>query len=493
MSAKIDVSVDGMKPVPDSIDEITPAWCEWALRQGGSIGKTTTITSAEVERFKDEDTGEINDGGGLTGAKLFIVTIKYGGEITGNEPSSIVGKIMFECKESASLPWRIILKLAGSWDLTSEDFWRTDIKFFRNILPIIKDKYKTPKVYYTGIVDKGNRNYFTSTILNKPCRVKTVSLMEDFKGWGTLTLDKLISGESMDFENCVACLKNLAVLHATFWGGNHSEIKNMFQRLSFMESTFKEQAHSKMVSRKRTKFACSTETIQKGLKVMIERWKDESYMSINESNKLMIPDWFSAETLEDGSYPILKDSSVLEMLNVCSERFPNFAKQVINPYLKIPMQTICHGDFQSGNHMYGKGENKGKIVAVDFQCVGMGMASGEVLAFICWTMPSRNFMHLAKCYHTALEENGIDNYPWEAFKKDLIIEIMENIMKTSMDFAERTMKKFDQMFGIFGDKFAGFKKFLEGGVCGMMFLLATDMYRRDKENFLNPETFDKNM
>ena len=52
---------------------------------------------------------------------------------------------------------------------------------------------------------------------------------------------------------------------------------------------------------------------------------------------------------------------------------------------------------------------------------------------------------------------------------------------------------FEQMFKIFGEKFEGFKKFLEGGVCGVGFILATDLYLKDKENFLNPEKFTLNI
>ena len=152
MSEKVDLSNDVTPEVPNSFDDVTPEWCEWALRKGGAIGEKVTVTEAVVERFKDEETGEVNDGGGLTGAKLMRIHLKYGGDITGKEPKSVVGKFMFECKDTTSLFWRILLKQAGSWDLTSEDFWRTDIKFYRSILPIIKEKYKAPEVYYTGII-----------------------------------------------------------------------------------------------------------------------------------------------------------------------------------------------------------------------------------------------------------------------------------------------------------------------------------------------------
>ena len=493
MSETNDVSNYIAPEVPNSFDDVTPEWCEWALRKGGTISETITVTEAVVERFKDEETGEINDGGGLTGAKLMRINLKYGGDVTGKEPKSVVGMVMFECKDTTSMFWRILLKLAGSWDLTSEDFWRTDIKFYRNILPIIKEKYKAPEVFYTGIIDKGNRNYLTSTILNKPCRVKTISLMEDLKDWGTLSLQKLVTTEALKFDDCAECLKNVAVLHATFWGNNHSDIRQMFQRLSFMESTFRPQAHSKMVFKKRKKFISSSESMQKGFKTMCDRWGGESYMSINKENTKMIPEWFTAQPLEDGSFPILKDPLVLEMLQVMSERFPEFAKSVLDKYLETPMQTVCHGDLQSGNHMFGTGKNNGKIVALDFQCVGMGMAATEVTAFTQSHMPSKFFMDLMKIYHTELLQNGVNDYPWEDFQKQCVMDVVENVMKTSMDFSEYTIKKFEQMFKIFGDKVEGFKKFLEGGVCGVGFILATDLYLKDKENFLNPEKFTINI
>ena len=100
-----------------------------------------------------------------------------------------------------------------------------------------------------------------------------------------------------------------------------------------------------------------------------------------------------------------------------SERFPEFAKSVLNEHLEKPMQTICHGDLQCGNHMFGTGINVGQVVAIDFQCVGMGMAAGVIVAFIQCHMPAKHFMDLIKIYHNALLENGVTNYNWEEFKK----------------------------------------------------------------------------
>ena len=491
MSAIRDNNISDENPVPESLDGITQGWCEWALRKGGIIGENTTVLKADVERFKDKETGEVNDGGGLTGAKLIRIRLSYGGHTKGDEPSSVVCKIMFGCRDTTALPWRILLKLTGAWDLTSEEFWRTDIKFFRHILPIIEDKYKAPKIYYTGMTDKGNRNFFASTILNMPCRVKTVTLMEDYEDWDTLPLAKLVKSQDMDPSVAASCLKNLAVLHASFWGENNSRIKTMFTKTAFMESTFRAQAHSKIVARKRLKFGATKLNIEKGTKIMTDRWQHDPYMCLMKENKTMIPDWFTAEPLENGSWPVLKDSLVQEMLTVCAERFPSFAKDVANPQLKRPMQTLIQGDFQSGNHMYGKGSNEGKVVALDFQCVGAGTVTGEIVPFLMITVPAKYFLGLSKEYHQALVDNGVTDYSWETFKRDLIIEVVENVMKTTSDYNEYTKEKFEQMFRIFGDKAEGFKLFLEGGVPATILLLATDIYLKDKDNFLITDSFDK--
>ena len=54
-------------------------------------------------------------------------------------------------------------------------------------------------------------------------------------------------------------------------------------------------------------------------------------------------------------------------------------------------------------------------------------------------------------YHTELLQNGVSDFPWEEFKKQCVMDVVENVMKTSMDFSEYTMKKFEQMFKIFGE------------------------------------------
>ena len=89
--------------VPNSFDDVTPEWCEWALRKGGTISETIPVTEVVDECFIDEDAGEINDGGGLTGAKLMRMNHEYGGDVTRKDKKSVVGKVMFESKDTVFL------------------------------------------------------------------------------------------------------------------------------------------------------------------------------------------------------------------------------------------------------------------------------------------------------------------------------------------------------------------------------------------------------
>ena len=485
---------DGNKPVPESFDEITPEWCQWALRKGGVIGANTNVVSAEIERFKSKETGEVDDGGGLTDAKMIRIMLKYGGEVKGNEPESAVGKIMFECVNKAAIHWRILNKITGEWDLTSDEFWRTDIKFYRHVIPVIGEKFSYPKVYYTGITDNGDRNFFTGTIMNKPCRVKTVTLMEDMKGWESITLEDSIVVRNVEPSDAAECLKNIAVLHAAFWGDNNSEVKQMFKRPAFAEQNYRGAAHSGRTAKRRKKFVSSTTSMQNELKKFMKNWRDHTYVAFKGEKIKGLPEWFHPEPLEDGSLPVLKDKAVLEMFGVFASRYPAFAQSVADPFMKQPLQTIGHGDYHAGNHMYGTGENKGRIVAFDFQMVGMELVTLELTTYLMYAVSMNQIMDLAKIYHNALLENGVTDYAWDAFKRDFLIMNMEVAVNSLVKFSEFSPKQFDKILKVFGDKHgAGLKRILEGGIIGFPILLATDIYLKDKENFLLPETFDKNI
>ena len=96
-----------MKEVPDSMEDITPKWCEMALKKEGMIDITTSVTNIDVKRLVNEDTGAI-DGGGLMEAQIIRIKLIYEDEHKSfKNPSSIIAKHMATgnnmCKGKISL------------------------------------------------------------------------------------------------------------------------------------------------------------------------------------------------------------------------------------------------------------------------------------------------------------------------------------------------------------------------------------------------------
>ena len=63
------------------------------------------------------------------------------------------------------------------------------------------------------------------------------------------------------------------------------------------------------------------------------------------------------------------------MLEVFIERIPDYYEHKLKKSLKKPLQTLVHGDFHGGNHMYGTDENEGKVIALDYQMFGKGFVA----------------------------------------------------------------------------------------------------------------------
>ena len=65
---------------------------------------------------------------------------------------------------------------------------------------------------------------------------------------------------------------------------------------------------------------------------------------------------------DEGSYDPLDDPMVQEMFQVMSERYPKFYELKAKEWVKRPPETIVHGDFHSGNNMFGIDENEGEVI-----------------------------------------------------------------------------------------------------------------------------------
>ena len=204
--------------VPNNIQDFTPKWCEWALKESQSIGSEVIIENVETKRLSDEASG-LSDGGGMTDALILRIKLSYCGKTSGKEPDTVIVKWFSNLTNNLALKWRLMFRMLGT-NLGSgleENIYRMDITFYRHIIPLIKDKFLHPKVYYTGIIDKGNRNFWNGTLMNKPCKLKTITLMEDMNdGWESLDFLRCFQRGGLDSVNNEACLRNIAILHAAF-------------------------------------------------------------------------------------------------------------------------------------------------------------------------------------------------------------------------------------------------------------------------------------
>ena len=139
--------------------------------------------------------------------------------------------------------------------------------------------------------------------------------------------------------------------------------KSIFE-ISKTERDYRPASHSKFQAIL-FKLNFSTDRINKYIsKLPGSEWKTSPLTSLKKDS--LVPHWLTVQPLEDGSLPIFGDEVVLEMLNVLAVKGPAYYTKKMKPFFKKPNQTILHGDFHAGNHMYGIQEHVGKIVAVDF-------------------------------------------------------------------------------------------------------------------------------
>ena len=89
--------------------------------------------------------------------------------------------------------------------------------------------------------DNGNSSFTQHVILNGPPQTKLVMIMEDLSHWKNAPPGYPISKEQM-----ILCLKNVAILHAKFWGLKDADTLNI--GIAKTEQDGRPAAH-KMLSR----------------------------------------------------------------------------------------------------------------------------------------------------------------------------------------------------------------------------------------------------
>ena len=79
--------------------------------------------------------------------------------------------------------------------------------------------------------DKGNNNFFQSVIMNKPSPVKSILVMEDLSDWKVKIVGTMLSQNEI-----ILCLKNIACMHARFWGEKKKDIDDFLKYVQKKEA-----------------------------------------------------------------------------------------------------------------------------------------------------------------------------------------------------------------------------------------------------------------
>ena len=82
------------------------------------------------------------------------------------------------------------------------------------------------------------------------------------------------------------------------------------------------------------------------------------------------------------------DRLVKDALAILASRIPKYNRLKLKYFIKKEPQTLLHGDFHGGNHMY---EEDGKIKSLDFQWIGGGLVVIEVFYLIMMSWGIHNF------------------------------------------------------------------------------------------------------
>ena len=484
----------GFIDVPTCLENITPKWCEQALKKGGVIDSSIKVMEIKTDRLVNDETGAL-DGGGMTLAQMIRIHFTYDSQ-TDDLPKTCVAKTLMtgELMFNLSLPFRMYMQ-AKYGSNTEEWFWRTDILFYQECLPLIKHVYSHPKIYYTAIMDGGDRGYYSEVIRSNPHKIRTITLMEDMKGWESQT----VGIHHPNFSETVAILKNVASLHGNFWGQKNKDVKEKFRPSPGSEMEVRNSYYSKKECKNRNKFLSTSSILKNKLSNFVKQWQSELTFSVKQSEAM--PEWLRTESASEGIERIfiLQNPSVLEMLDVFSERYSKFSTDYMKEFIELPPQTLVHGDFHNGNHMYqNNGDGSVKVVALDFQMVGTGMACSDLVKLLIWCRRHRNIseeIELVKEYYEALANFEIENYSYEDMKRDFVFAALEymviKLIKYENFGPEKYRKFIQQLFG--DEKCEELMAKFKNGLDASSILLVTSMYLNDKENFLKDLTFIENL
>ena len=466
--------------VPGSVDKITATWVEQALRQALVIPEYVKVSSLEIQQLTNVADNIDKDGGGASGSALVRFLLTYEGEGSEEMPSSMICKFTTGTRRDYSFKARTLYNLYFGDDAN----WAVrENNFFQKIAPRLSEtRFQYPRAYFSNIAIGGKRSVAKRYLTNTPHNVRSVVLMEDLKGWKGILVGKAVSK-----EQTILCMKNIATFHAAFWG-KAEEMQSEGIQFSTFEKAWRPGRYSKIMSylqkRKIATPAKIRKTVDRFLKGV---WPDHPVTKPYKS--VCFPDWMTVAPNEEGKLAQLQDPLVHEMLYVLAERLPNYYQYAIKALDRVAPQTLIHGDFHGGNHMFGTFLEEGQVMAVDFQFTGLGIAVMDIVYFLDSSCPLRNYQDvedILKAYHDTLVENGVCGYSWDTLVREFEAFVVSRLLTGPLFMGYEPEPFIELITTLIGAEKSDISdRLIDSGVFCRPFLTMTSMYVAKREKFLS--------
>jgi len=361
---------------------ITAAWLTSALRSTGTIAQGTRVSTCEHHTIVALSvTGEArDDGGGLSGPQIVRLKLTYEG---GAGPAQMVVKFgnWGDKQHMPAWPWQSrLLQVIGN--LRLEEQFRSEVTFYQDIRPHICG-VRLPKVYYVAMTDAPPVSTWSYVLFDTRTPLRFCVLMED------LAVDHFAAvplGASLSFTQAEQALINIARLHAFGWQQPRQWAQLHLRPTPWLTLLRADEGKQRQ---QRDKFVQTN-----FIPTFLQRWAQQP-----------------RQHTDTRAVSILQEPEIVAMLTALNASFATWADEAAKTARLAP-QTIVHGDFHGGNHLFNPQD---ACRVIDFQFFGTGRVADELAYFFTMSFdpaPEAE-AELLRLYHHALVEAGVHDYPYE--------------------------------------------------------------------------------
>lgn len=383
--------------VPFHRHDITAVWLTSALRSTGVISPASRVIACEqqpvVACTLSGDARE--DGGGISGAQIVRLRLTYEG---GTGPEQIVVKFG-NWQDRRQMPaWPLksrLLQVIANFRL--EEQFRSEITFLQDIRPRIRG-ILLPKIYYVAVSDARDVSAWSYVVFDRRTPLQFCVLMED------LAVDNFTSarlGESLSCARMARALVNMAQLHAFGWHNPHLWAQLQLRPAPWLTFLRADEGPQ----RKQRDKMVHTNFIPTFLKL----WAHHPRQGDDAQG-----------------FAMLRQPEMVAMLTALNASFATWAAEATHTARRAS-QTIVHGDFHAGNHLFNP---RDECRVIDFQFVGTGRVADELAYFftISFDPDPQAEETLLHRYHHALVAAGVQAYSYDQLVHEYRVSVLTMLL-----------------------------------------------------------------